>query len=129
MRWRRSTSKPSCACVSDCSTHPDWWASRSPGSTCAPGMLWHRPTPSRWKLLGGHVKPVRAYNSCGLWIQPVEKLADEAAQLVAEGGFSAVKLRIGRDDPAQDLAAARSVKKRVGDKISVMSDFNQRLTV
>lgn len=81
------------------------------------------------KLLGGHVKPVRAYNSCGLWIQPVEKLADEAAQLVAEGGFSAVKLRIGRDDPAQDLAAARSVKKRVGDKISVMSDFNQRLTV
>ena len=81
------------------------------------------------KLLGGQVKPVRAYNSCGLWIQPVEKLADEAAQLVAEGGFSAVKLRIGRDDPAQDLAAARSVKKRVGDKVSVMSDFNQRLTV
>ena len=81
------------------------------------------------KLLGGQAKPVRAYNSCGLWIQPVEKLADEAAQLVAEGGFSAVKLRIGRDDPAQDLAAARSVKKQVGDKISVMSDFNQRLTV
>jgi mandelate racemase len=81
------------------------------------------------KLLGGQVRPVRAYNSCGLWIQPVEKLAEEAAQLVAEGGFSAVKLRIGRDDPAQDLAAARSVKKRVGDKISVMSDFNQRLTV
>ena len=81
------------------------------------------------KLLGGQVKPVRAYNSCGLWIQPVEKLADEAQQLVAEGGFSAVKLRIGRDDPAQDLAAARAVKKRVGDKISVMSDFNQRLTV
>ena len=81
------------------------------------------------ELLGGQVKPVRAYNSCGLWIQPVEKLADEAAQLVAEGGFSAVKLRIGRDDAAQDLAAARSVKKRVGDKISVMSDFNQRLTV
>ena len=81
------------------------------------------------KLLGGHVRPVRAYNSCGLWIQPVEKLADEAAQLAAEGGFSAVKLRIGRDDPAQDLAAARNVKKRVGDKISVMSDFNQRLTV
>jgi len=81
------------------------------------------------KLLGGQVRPVRAYNSCGLWIQPVEKLADEAAQLVAEGGFSAVKLRIGRDDPAQDLAAARSVKKRVGDRISVMSDFNQRLTV
>lgn len=81
------------------------------------------------KALGGEIRPVRAYNSCGLWIQPVEKLADEAEQLLAEGGFSAVKLRIGRDDPAQDLAAARSVKKRVGDRVDVMSDFNQRLSV
>jgi len=81
------------------------------------------------KLLGGQIHPIRAYNSCGLWIQPVEKLADEADQLVAEGGFSAIKLRVGRDDPAQDLAAARAVKKRVGDKITVMSDFNQRLSV
>jgi mandelate racemase len=81
------------------------------------------------KLLGGDLRPVRAYNSCGLWIQPVEKVADEAERLVAEGNFSAVKLRIGRDDPAQDLAAAQAVKKRVGDRISVMSDFNQRLSV
>ena len=81
------------------------------------------------KLLGGQVRPIRAYNSCGLWIQPVEKLADEADELVAEGSFSAIKLRVGRDDPGQDLAAARAVKKRVGDKVSVMSDFNQRLTV
>jgi mandelate racemase len=81
------------------------------------------------RLLGGQIRPVRAYNSCGLWIQPVERVADEAEQLVAEGGFSAVKLRVGRDDPAQDLAAARAVKKRLGDKISVMSDFNQRLSV
>ena len=81
------------------------------------------------KLLGGTARPVRAYNSCGLWIQPVEKLADEAEQLLAEGNFGAVKLRIGRDDPAQDLAAARAVRKRVGDRIHVMSDFNQRLTV
>ena len=81
------------------------------------------------KLLGGDVKPVRAYNSCGLWIQPVETLADEAEALVAEGGFSAIKLRVGRDDPAEDLAAVRAVKKRVGDTIAVMCDFNQRLTV
>ena len=81
------------------------------------------------KLLGGEVKPVRAYNSCGLWIQPVANVADEAEQLVAEGNFSAIKLRIGREDPAQDLAAARAVKKRVGDRISVMSDFNQSQSV
>jgi len=81
------------------------------------------------QLLGGEVRPVRAYNSNGLWIQPPSSVADEAEELVAEGGFSAVKVRIGRDDAQQDLAAVRAVKQRVGDKISVMSDFNQRLTV
>jgi len=81
------------------------------------------------KLLGGEAKPVRAYNSCGLWIQPVERLADEAQALAAEGNFAAVKLRLGRDDPDQDLAATRAVLKRVGGRITVMCDFNQRLTV
>ncbi|HEX7952696.1 MAG TPA: mandelate racemase, partial [Burkholderiales bacterium] len=42
--------------------------------------------------LGGKVQPVRAYNSCGLWIKDPALLADEAAQLVAEGGYNAVKL-------------------------------------
>ncbi len=81
------------------------------------------------RLLGGELKPIRAYNSCGLWIRPVERLADEAEALMAEGGFSAIKLRVGRDDPAEDVAAVRAVKKRVGDKITVMCDYNQRLTV
>ena len=81
------------------------------------------------KLLGGELKPIRAYNSCGLWIQPVETLADEAEALVADGGFSAIKLRVGRENPAEDLAAVRAVKKRVGDRITVMCDYNQRLTV
>jgi mandelate racemase len=81
------------------------------------------------KLLGGEVKPVRAYNSCGLWIQPVSQLAEEAEALVADGGFTAIKLRVGRDDAVDDVAAVRAVKKRVGDKIIVMCDYNQRLTV
>lgn len=81
------------------------------------------------KLLGGEARPIPAYNSCGLWIQPVEQLADEAEQLVAEGGFSAIKLRLGRDDAAQDLAAVRAVKRRLGERVHVMADFNQRLSV
>jgi mandelate racemase len=80
------------------------------------------------KLLGGTVKPIPAYNSTGLWLQPVETLADEAEALLAEG-FTAVKLRVGRDDFAQDLAAVRTVKKRIGDRATLMCDFNQRLTV
>lgn len=79
--------------------------------------------------LGGQVRPVRAYNSCGLWIQDPAKVADEAAQLLAEGDFKAVKLRIGRPDFKQDLLAVRNVKKRIGDDIPLMTDFNQSLTV
>ena len=44
-------------------------------------------------------------------------------------GFRAIKLRVGRDDFAQDLAAVRAVKKRIGDGATLMCDFNQRLTV
>jgi mandelate racemase len=79
-------------------------------------------------LLGGAPRAIPAYNSTGLWIQPVDKLADEAEALLGEG-FSAIKLRVGRDDFAQDLAAVRAVKKRIGDGATLMCDFNQRLTV
>ena len=79
--------------------------------------------------LGGEVKPIRAYNSCGLWIKDPALLADEAAQLVAEGGYNAVKLRIGRPNFKDDLAAVRNVKKRIGDDILLMTDFNQSLSM
>ena len=81
------------------------------------------------RALGGELRPVRAYNSCGLWIKDPALLADEASQLIAEGGYSAVKLRIGRPNFKDDLAAVRSVKKRIGDDILLMTDFNQSLTV
>ena len=79
-------------------------------------------------LLGGSPRAIPAYNSTGLWIQPVTTLADEAEALLGEG-FSAVKLRLGRGDLAQDLAAVRAVKQRIGDRATLMCDFNQRLTV
>ena len=79
--------------------------------------------------LGGTVKPIRAYNSCGLWIKDPALLGDEASQLLSEGSFKAVKLRIGRPDFKQDLAAVRNVKKRIGDDVMLMTDFNQSLTV
>ena len=35
-------------------------------------------------LLGGTIGPVRAYNTNGLWLIPVERIADEASSLIAE---------------------------------------------
>ena len=79
-------------------------------------------------VLGGTVRPVKAYNSKGLGIMPVGSLAANAEKLVNEG-FSAVKLRLGRPNAADDVAAVRAVKKAIGDDVTLMADFNQALSV
>lgn len=78
-------------------------------------------------LLGGTTGKVRAYNTNGLWLIPQERLADEAAELVAEGGFKAIKMRLGRPTLKEDLAAIAAVRRAVGDDIQLMCDFNQGL--
>ena len=80
------------------------------------------------KALGGRTTQVAAYNSNGLGIMPVAQLPAEAEHLLAEG-FSAIKLRLGRENAADDLAAVRSVKDAVGNDVTLMCDFNQGLTV
>ena len=74
------------------------------------------------------VGPVRAYNTNGLWLIPIERLADEASSLVAEGDFKAIKIRLGRDNVKDDLKAIAEVRRAVGDDIILMSDFNQGLS-
>ena len=79
-------------------------------------------------VLGGAPRPVRAYNSKGLGIMAAKPLAREAEKLVREG-FSAVKLRLGRADAKDDVAALRAVKKAIGPGVTLMCDFNQALSV
>lgn len=79
-------------------------------------------------LLGGQPGRVPAYNSNGLGIMPPAEAAAEASELVAEG-FRAVKIRLGRRSPSEDLAAARAVRQAIGADVALMSDFNQLLTV
>jgi mandelate racemase len=79
--------------------------------------------------LGGSVGPVPAYNSNGLWLTPLESLGDEAAALVAEGGFRALKLRLGRPRLDDDLAAIARVRDAVGIDVKLMVDFNQGLSL
>src|SRR5271163_3088837 len=67
--------------------------------------------------LGGTVGPVRSYNTNGLWLIPVERLADDESSLVAEGGFRALKIRLGRNNVKDDLKAIAEVRRGVGDDI------------
>lgn len=78
-------------------------------------------------LLGGSVGPVKAYNSNGLWLQEPEVVAAEAIALRDEGGFKALKLRLGRERMRDDLAAIQAIRTAVGDEMELMADFNQSL--
>lgn len=80
-------------------------------------------------MLGAAPGRVRAYNSNGLGLMAPEAAAAEAIALLLEGGFRAVKLRLGRPTLAADLAAVRAVRKRLPDEIALMVDFNQALTL
>ena len=81
-------------------------------------------------LLGGTVGAVKSYNSNGLWLKknrPRSRL--KPLELRDEGGFSALKLRLGRNDPRDDLATLDKVRNTVGDAMHLMVDFNQGLNL
>lgn len=80
-------------------------------------------------FLGGTLGPVPAYNSNGLWLTPAETLRHEAETLVHEGGFTALKMRLGRDRLADDLAAIAAVRQGAGEEVKLMCDFNQGLSL
>jgi L-alanine-DL-glutamate epimerase-like enolase superfamily enzyme len=77
--------------------------------------------------LGASLQPIPAYNSNGLGLMSPEAAADEAEALL-EGGFTAVKLRLGRSQFEHDLATVRAVRRRLPDSVRLMVDFNQALT-
>jgi mandelate racemase len=80
-------------------------------------------------LLGGSVGSVKSYNSNGLWLQEPEAVAAEALELRDEGGFTGLKLRLGRERVSLDLATLDAVRSALGDEVSLMVDFNQGLSL
>lgn len=80
------------------------------------------------RLLGGTLRRVPAYNSCGLGIIGATRAAAEAVELVAPG-FSAVKVRLGYPDLRTDVEVVRAVRRAIGEGVHLMSDYNQALSV
>jgi mandelate racemase len=78
------------------------------------------------RLLGAAPATLPAYNSNGLGLMPPEAAADEAELLLASG-FEGIKLRLGHPGLEQDLSVTRAVRRRIGENISLMVDYNQAL--
>lgn len=80
------------------------------------------------RLLGGEPREVPAYNSCGLGLIGAERAAEEALELIAPG-FGAVKVRLGYPAIDTDVEVVRAVRASVGEDVTLMSDYNQSLSV
>ncbi len=81
-----------------------------------------------YRLLGAKSVAIQTYNSCGMGIAERPELVREARALVAEhGGFSHIKMRLGRANVRDDLLAIRAVREAVGDDVQLSVDFNQAL--
>jgi mandelate racemase len=76
------------------------------------------------RLLGGAVKPVRAYGAVGY--DGVAGCA-KAAEHWAARGFTGIKAKIGYATVHEDVAVVRAMRKAVGADMSIMVDYNQCL--
>jgi len=78
-----------------------------------------------YRLLGGYRSEIETYHSGGLWLHLTEKeLVQQAESYVAEG-FTAMKLRLGRPDPLEDVRRARALRAAIGPAVTLMADVNQ----
>ncbi len=57
-----------------------------------------------------------------------EQVKENVARAVAEG-FSAMKLKVGSNDPERDIRRANIVREAAGDAASIMLDANQQWTL
>lgn len=77
-----------------------------------------------WRYLGAAREKVKAYSTDGGWLTWSEaELVADVKRLTARG-FDAVKMKLGRPDPGEDLARVAAVRKAVGPHVRVMTDVN-----
>lgn len=78
------------------------------------------------RFLGGVPRPVPAYLGNGVGVVPAAEAGRDAEEL-AKLGFHAIKLRIGHERLADDLAAVRAVRSALPPEVALMTDYNQGL--
>jgi L-alanine-DL-glutamate epimerase-like enolase superfamily enzyme len=77
-------------------------------------------------LLGGAQTRVRLYNTHVGWLnRPCDEMVDLARQAVSRDRFTALKLKVGKPDPAEDVERVAKVREAVGPAVTLMADANQ----
>lgn len=78
-----------------------------------------------WRFLGGSRQRVPTYASSGLWLhRSVDELVAEAERFLA-AGHRAMKMRLGKRRPGEDLERARALRAAVGPDVALLADVNQ----
>ena len=81
-----------------------------------------------YKLLGAARDQVPVYNTDGGWLNhTIEQLVEETRQIVAQG-FRGTKIKVGKDDPAEDRERIAAVREVLGPNRTLMVDANERFT-
>ncbi|HYM25149.1 MAG TPA: mandelate racemase/muconate lactonizing enzyme family protein [Vicinamibacterales bacterium] len=81
-------------------------------------------------LLGGAKDRVRLYNTDVGWLnRGLDEMVDLSKRAVQRDGFTALKLKVGKDDADEDVERVTRVREAVGPKTTLMIDANQKWTV
>jgi L-alanine-DL-glutamate epimerase-like enolase superfamily enzyme len=80
-----------------------------------------------WQVLGGgRSSDIPIYNTHAGWLNySIDQLVDEARELLDQG-YTALKMKVGLDDSAEDARRVEAVRKAIGDDITLMVDANQK---
>ncbi|MFR9519979.1 MAG: mandelate racemase/muconate lactonizing enzyme family protein, partial [Rikenellaceae bacterium] len=81
-----------------------------------------------WKVAGGASNKCKAYCGGIDLMFPLEKLLSNIRGYLA-AGFNGVKIKIGRQNPDEDVERIKAVRELIGDEIDFMIDANYSLTV
>jgi L-alanine-DL-glutamate epimerase-like enolase superfamily enzyme len=86
----------------------------------------HRTQTPLHLLLGGAQERVRLYNTHVGWLnRPLDEMIHLASEAVRRDGFTALKLKVGKPDPREDLERVAKVREAVGPHVTLMVDANQ----
>ena len=80
-----------------------------------------------YRLFGGEPRSIPAYGS-GVDLPLPEDALLRQVEGFLERGFRAVKIKVGRPDPAEDEARGGSVRRLIGDDVNLMVDANMGWT-